>query len=175
MKRPLVLALLALVLTSFQAALAVVLGVSSLPFVPGVVLVAYAALVDPPVEAAITATLVGLVVDALSGTPLGLNVLACLLALLTGRLFAPWVLQPRGVAALLFTGGLSAGYHLVALTLLYVFSAERKAFGFLPMLTTAAGNALLAVVVIPVTRRALVAVGLEDKGESLRDRLSTRP
>jgi hypothetical protein len=172
--RALALALLALLLTAAQASLAVTLGVSSLPFVPGVILVAYAALVDPPVEAAISATLVGLVVDALSGTPLGLNVLACLLALLVGRLFVPWVTAPRGLAALAFTGGLSAGYHLVALTLLFVFSAERKAFGFLPMITIAVGNAVAAVVVITLTQRLLVAFKLEQKGETIHERLSSR-
>lgn len=49
MTRPLILMALALVLHALQAALAVALSTSGLPLTPAVVLVAYAALVEPPV------------------------------------------------------------------------------------------------------------------------------
>lgn len=174
MSRVLVLAVLALLLHALESGLAVVLGATSLPVAPAVVLVAYAALVEPPVEAALTASSLGLVLDALSGTALGLNMLACLLVLLLGRFAAPRVPSPRGVSAFLFAALLSAGYHTLVLTLLYVFEAQRESFGFQGIVTTSIANGLLALLLFPLVQRLLVALGLEEREATMEERLSRR-
>src|SRR5690606_34090125 len=73
MNRALLAVAATVLLASVRRALPVMLGVSSVPFTPGSVVVAYAALTKPPIEAAITASLCGLVVDGLSGIPLGVS------------------------------------------------------------------------------------------------------
>ena len=172
MTRALVLSLLALVLTAATGALAVMFGWSSVPLVPGVLLVAYAAIVDPPVEAAVSAALMGLVIDALVGTPLGVNVLACVAVLVGSRFFVGWVTAPRGIPSFLFTAGFSAAHALLALSLLFLFQ-RRQSFGLAELFSTALVNAVFSVVLFPVVRRLLVALRLEERGESLQERLSS--
>jgi len=174
LSRIFILAGLGLLLHAIQAALAVALGVTSLPLAPAVVLVAYAALVEPPVEAALAASSLGLVLDALSGSPLGLNMLACLLALLLGRLAAGVVSSPRGIPAFLFASVLSAGYHLFVLTLLFVFGTDRESFGLQGILSASLANGLLALLLFPLLQRLLVSVGLEERQESMEERLRRR-
>lgn len=174
MNRSLLLALLALVLHALQAAAAVSLGVSGLPMVPAVVLVAYAALAEPPVEAAVSATFLGLVLDALSGSPLGLNILACLLALFVGRLSAGMVAGPFGASAFAFAAVLSAGYHLFVLFLLTVFGAPRGGLGIGSVLWTGFVDGLLAVVLMPMVQWLFVRLGLEEREVTLKERLRSR-
>lgn len=174
MSRVLTLALFAWFLHAAQAALAVAFGLSSLPVVPAVVLVAYAALVEPPVVAAVSAAVLGLILDALSGSPLGLNMLACLLALLSGRLASGWVAAPRGLGAFLFTGTLAAGYHLFVVTLLYVFGIHPESFAIQGVLSEALWNGLFGVVVLPFTQWLLVSLHLEEREMTLAERLSRR-
>ncbi len=174
MSRVLLLAGLGLLLHALEAGLAVVLGVTSIPLAPAVVLVAYAALVEPPVEAALTASSLGLVLDALSGSALGLNMLACLLVLLLGRVAAARVPSPRGVSGFLFAALLSAGYHLLVLTLLYVFEADRESFAVQGIVTTSISNGLLSLLLFPLAQRLLVVVGLEEREASMEERLARR-
>lgn len=174
MTRSLLLATLGLLLHAVQAAVAVAFGWESMPVAPAVVLVAYAALAEPPVEAAITATFLGLILDALSGSPIGLNMLSCLLALLVGRLAARWVTAPRGWGALAFGAALSAGYHLFLLILLKTFGAYREGLGILSVLSTALWDGLLSVVLMPATQWLLVAVRLEEREVTATERLSRR-
>jgi rod shape-determining protein MreD len=173
MRRSLLFALLALLATAFLAALAVPLGVLSVPIVPGVILVAYAAIVDPPVEAAITAALVGLTMDAMAGTPLGVNVLACVLVLVASRLVIAWVTQPRGVQAALFVAGFSAAYAFLASVLVNLFQ-RRESFGLAAVFVLALTNGLASFLVLPLLSRALVILRLEEKGESLQERLASK-
>lgn len=174
MSRVLVLALLAVLLHALDAGLAVAVGASSLPFVPAVILVAYAALVEPPGVAVVSASTAGLVLDALSGAPLGLNMLACLLALLLGRLSSSWVKTPRGPPAFLFAGGLSAGYHLFVVTLLYVFGSHPESLALQGLFSTALWNGLASLAVFPFTQWLLVRLGLEEREQTLAERLSRR-
>jgi cell shape-determining protein MreD len=174
MSRILILVGLGLLLHAAESAVAVILGMTSLPVAPAVVLVAYAALVEPPVEASLSASSLGLVLDALSGSPLGLNMLACLLALLLGRLAAGWVSSPRGLGAFAFASLLSAGYYLFVLTLLFVFGTDRESFGLQGLTTTSLMNGLLALLLFPICQKLLVWVGLEERSESMEERLKQR-
>lgn len=170
MTRSLALAAVTLVLTALCGALAVPLSVSALPVVPGIIVLAYAALVDPPVEAALSAALIGLVLDALSGTPLGVNVLACVLVLVLSRLALGWVTSARGVQAALFAAGVSAAWAFIALVLLSLF--QRRAFGIGAIPVLALCNGLLALALMPALTRLLVVLRLEERGESLQERLA---
>ncbi len=173
MTRALVLTGLALLLTAVAGAAAVMFGWSYVPVVPGVLLVAYAAIVDPPVEAAVTAALIGIVVDALAGTPLGLNVLACVAVLVGSRFVVGFVPSPRGFRSFLFVGGISAAHALVSLLLLFLFQ-RRESFGFFPLVLTAVANALASLLVFPLLQRLLIALDLEEKGETLQERLASK-
>jgi rod shape-determining protein MreD len=172
--RILILAGIGLLLHAGVSALAVVIGATSLPVAPAVVLVGYAALVEPPVEASLTASSLGLVLDALSGSPLGLNMLACLLALLLGRLAAGWVTSPRGLSAFLFASVLSAGYYLFVLSLLFIFGTERESFGLQGLVTTSLTNGALALVLFPACQRLLIWAGLEERSKTMEERLRHR-
>jgi hypothetical protein len=173
MTRPLVLALFALILTAISGALAVMFGWSTIPIVPGVLLCAYAAIVDPPIQAALGASLIGLVIDALSGTPLGVNVIACVAVLSASRFVVSFVPLPRGLPSFLFVGGFSGVWAFLALLLLYLFQS-REGFGFGAMFATAIVNAVASVVVFPVLSRILVLLRLEEKGETLQERLASK-
>lgn len=172
MTRALFLALLALVLTAGTGALAVMFGWSSVPFVPGVLLVAYAAIVDPPVEAAVSAALIGLVIDALAGTPLGVNVLACVAVLVGSRFVVGFVTAPRGAPSFLFVAGFSAAHALLALSLLFLFQ-RRESFGLVALIATALVNGVGSLALFPLVRRLLILLRLEERGETLQERLSS--
>jgi cell shape-determining protein MreD len=168
-----VLVVLAVVLTAGMAALAVLLGLSSLPVVPGVLLVAYAAIVHPPTEAAVGAALIGLAMDALAGTPLGVNVLASVAVLVGSRVFAGWVTAPRGLPSFLFVACVSVAHAFLSLLLLFLFQ-RREAFGFVGLFSTALANALASVVLFPIIQRIFVGLALEERGESLQERLASK-
>jgi rod shape-determining protein MreD len=172
MSRSLLLATLGLLLHAIVAALAVALGWDALPVAPAVVLVAYAALAEPPIEAAISATLLGFMLDALSGSPIGMNMLACLLALLVGRLAAGAVAAPRGLGAFVFGGGMSMGYHLFLLIVLLMFGGERESFGLLSILSTGLFDGLVALVLMPATQALFIALGLEQREVTMTERLT---
>lgn len=174
MTRSLLLSLIGLFLHALEAGAAVAFGLEGLPLTPAVVLVAYAALAEPPVEAAVSAVLLGLVLDAVSGSPLGLNMLACLIALLSGRVLSSWVSAPRGLPALAFAAGMSAGYHLFILVLRVLFAGHREVKGVLDVVAVALGDGVLALFLMPTVQWALVKLGLEDPEDPLEQRLSAR-
>lgn len=174
MIRVLFLAGMALLLHGMQAALAVSFGVSSLPVLPAVVLVAYAALVEPPVVAALAASTIGLLLDALSGSPLGLNMLACLLALLLGRSAAEWIHAPRGTPAFLFTAAMAAGYHVFVVTLPWAFGPHPDEWVISGFMSTAWWNGVASLFIFPLAQRVLVRMGLEEREETLSERLARR-
>ena len=171
MSRVLVLSLLTLLLTALAGAISVAAGWSSLPIVPGVILCAYAAMVDPPIEGVVTAAAIGLVVDAMTGSSLGLNVLALVAVLVASRAFTGWVTSPRGLPAALFVGGFSAAHAFLSLLLLFLFQ-RRAGFGFLSILWVAGANALVSVALIPLLQRLLVTLRLEERDETLQERLA---
>lgn len=174
MLRVLLLTLLAVVLHSAAAALPVVFGTPALPLLPGVLLVAYAALVEPPVSAALAVSSMGLLVDALSGTPLGLHMLASLVALLVGRLAADWVSVPRGLPAFLFTAVMAGAYHIVVVTLPWMFGPHPDEWRVSGFLSTALWNGFAALGLFPFVQGILVRLGLEEREETLSERLARR-
>ena len=173
MTRVVLLAALALVLTAVTGAQAVMLGWSSLPVVPGVLLCAYAAIVDPPIEAAISAAVIGLVVDALAGTPFGVNVLSCVAVLVGSRFVVALVPSPRGFRSFVFVGGFSGAHALISLVMLFLFQ-RREGFGFVPLISTAVANAIVSIALFPLLQRLFVALKLEERGESLQQRLASK-
>lgn len=173
MSRVLVLAALTVLLTALCGAVSVAAGWASLPIVPGVILCAYAAMVDPPIEGVVTAAAIGLVVDAMTGTSLGLNVLACVAVLVASRFVTGWVTSPRGLPAALFVAGFSATHSFLALLLLFLFQ-RRGGFGLLSVFTVAVSNALVSVALIPLVQRLLVALRLEERDVTLQERLASK-
>lgn len=171
MRRIAVLALLTLVLTALGGALSVAFGWSSLPIVPGAILCAYAALVDPPIEGVLTAATIGLVVDAMTGTSLGLNVLALVAVLVGSRLVTGFVTSPRGLPAAAFVSGFSAAHAFFALLLLFLFQ-RRGGFGLTSVFTVALANGAASFALIPLLQRLLVALRLEERDETLQERLA---
>lgn len=174
MLRVLVFTLMAVGLHGAAAVLPVALHAASMPLLPGVVLVAYAALVEPPVAAALAASTLGLLVDALSGTPLGLHMLASLVALLVGRLAADWVSAPRGVPAFLFTATMAGAYHVVVVTLPWMFGPHPDEWRVAGFWSTAFWNGFAALGLFPVVQGVLVRLGLEEREETLSERLARR-
>lgn len=172
MTRSILLVLVALLLHAAEAALAVAFGMEGLPLVPGIVVVAYAALVEPPMEAFTTAALVGVVMDALLGTPVGLNMLACLFALGIGRVFAEKVSSPRTLIAFLFAAGISAAYHAFVVTLLLIFTSEQAGRGLFSVVPIALANGALSFALFPLLRRLLIAAQLEEREVSFEERLA---
>ena len=175
------LAAFGFLLHALSAGVAVALGVDVLPLVPGVVLVAYAALAEPPLEAALSASSLGLVMDALSGSPVGLNMLACLLALLLGRLASSQVASTQSFTAVLFAAALSAGYHVFVLALLFLFGGAQSeqlgltgTLGVSGALWSAIWNGALAFALFPLIQRLMVRLGLEERELSFQERLHGR-
>ncbi len=162
-----------LVVTAICGSLPVLFGWPALPVTPGAVVCAYAALTTPPIEAAVTAALVGLVVDALSGSPIGASSLALLVTLLTSRLGVSLVPLARGGAAFAFVAAFAAFHALLAQALLALF-AQRRAVDLVIVVVVGILDALLSLILFPVLRRVLVILRLEDKGATLGERLSAR-
>ena len=154
------------------SASAVVFGFEGLPIAPAVVLVAYAALAEPPIEAAISAAFLGFVLDALTGAPVGLNMLACVVAFFLAWPNALWVSSPRSLSAFLFAGGMSAGYFLTLRVLLLIFNDEP--FGVQGLFTIALANGALALLLFPPWHRLLVRLGLETDQANLEQKLEMR-
>lgn len=174
MSRVLWLAGFSLVLQSVVAATAVAFGLASVPLTPAVLMVAYAALIEPPIEGALTATTVGFLLDALSGAAVGLNMLACLLLFLCGRVAAKRVPSSVGVIAALFVSGLAAGYYLFVLTLLYAFDRGRQSLALDGLFSTSLLTGASSLLVFPLIQRLFVSLGLEERTASVAERLSRR-
>lgn len=155
------------------ASLPVLFGWSALLVTPGAVVCAYAALTQPPIEAAVTAALVGFVVDALSGSPLGASSLALVVTLLTSRLGVALVPVATGVTAFIFVFAFGAFHALLAQALLALF-AQRRSVDVAIVVIVAVSDALLSLLLFPLIRRMLVLLRLEDKGATLRERLAAR-
>lgn len=164
---------LALITTAIGAALPVVFGTGAWPLTPAVVLVAYAALTVPPLEAAVTAALVGLIVDALAGAPLGVSSFALVVTLLLSRLVVSLVPTARGPLALAFVFGFGFVHALLAQTLLAVFG-QNRVVDVLVVVGVGVLDAVAALVLFPLIRGALVVLRLEDKSATFKERLQAR-
>ena len=170
MTRPLAFAALTFVLTALTGALSVLFDVGSLPWVPGTALLAFVALVDPPLSAAITAATIGFMMDALSGSPLGLNVLACVATLIAGGLFVPWFPTVTRWRGALFASGVAALHASLVLVVVYLFQ-RRESFGGLAIAAAALANGAASLAIFPLARWVLVSLRLEGRGSSLEHRM----
>ena len=174
MNRALLAVAATVLLASVRRALPVMLGVSSVPFTPGSVVVAYAALTKPPIEAAITASLCGLVVDGLSGIPLGVSSFALVVTLLLSRLGIRFVPRARGVGAFAFAFLFAVVQAVIATTLLTVFGDRGGSVHLSGLVTLGVVDGALALVVFPLLHSLSVRLGLEDRDSTLGERLATR-
>ncbi len=174
MSRVLVAMVATLVVVACQRAMAVVLGTTSLPVTAGVVVVAYAAINWPPVEAAVAAALCGLVIDALSGMPLGVSSFALVITLLVARLGLRFVSESRGVAASAFAGVFGMLQALVATSSLAAFGEGHGGFDLAGAFAIGVLDFALALALFPLLHQLLVALSLEERSTSLRERLAAR-
>ncbi len=174
MSRVLVAMLATLVLVSLRRVLPVIIGVSSLPVTPGAVIVAYAALTWPPIEAVVVAALCGLIVDALSGMPLGISSFALVVTVLTTRLGLQFFTRSRGLAASAFAGGFGMLQALIATSLLAAFGDRHGSIDVVSGVLIGISDFVVALAVFPLLHAILVKLGLEERGATLRERLASR-
>jgi len=171
--RTFVAMVMTLVVTAVFAGLPVLFGTQAWPVTPGAVVVAYAALTVPPVEAAVAAGLVGLVVDALAGSPIGVSSFALVVTLLLSRLGVSLVPAPRGLASLAFVVAFGVTHAFFAQTLLALFG-QRRAVDLVVVVTVGVLDGLLSLLLFPLLRFVLVVLRLEDRSATLGERLSLR-
>jgi hypothetical protein len=164
----------AFVVMSVFGALPVALGVGPFALLPGVIFIAYAALLHAGEEAAITASLVGLVIDARVGAPLGLNALAGVLTLVMSRPTLPFLPGRGTLGSSLFVGIFSAVHVVVVVLLLVVFGGRQLRLEWTTALLAGVGNALCAVVLFPLYAWLLVLLRLEERNAPMQERLSRR-
>jgi hypothetical protein len=166
--------LVALVLTAVGSASAVTLGSAGIPFTPGSIVVAYAALATPPVEAAFSAVLVGLVVDALSGTSLGASSFSLLVTLLVSRLGVSLVPSTRDGSAVAFVGLFAVVQALLAMTMVALFGQPHARIDVWMAVIVGVFDAVVSLVVFPALHAVFVLLRLEERSATLRERLQAR-
>ena len=174
MSRVLVAMFVTLVLVAVRRAVPVMIGVTGLPLTPGAVVVAYAALSWPPVEAAVAGALCGLIVDALSGMPLGVSSFAMVVTLLATRLTLRFFTRSRGLAASAFAGGFCLLQAVITNGLLAAFGDRHGGLEVGQAARVALLDFVLALAVFPMLHALLVSLRLEERGASLRERLASR-
>jgi hypothetical protein len=174
MRRVALAALMTLVLVALQRALPVVLGVASITVTPAAIIVAYAGLTLAPLEAVIIAGVVGVIVDALTGMPLGLGSFSLVLSLLVARLGLRLTTSNRGVVAAAFAGGLGFLQCAIVVVLLTAFTERAALASFGDAVIVGVVDAILAALVFPLYHRVSVGAGLEERGARLRERLASR-
>lgn len=153
--------------------LPVVVGLASLPATPVAIIVAWAALVLPPLEAVVAASLCGFIVDALAGLPVGLSSFSLVVVLLIARLGTRSVPRAVGPVAALFAGGVGLLQVTVSWVLLAVFAPERAPWQPGTLILVGALDAGLALLLLPLLDRLGVLVGIE-RSTSTADRLAAR-
>jgi|GEM_PF-2163387 len=173
MNRALLAMAVCLVAMATLRVLPVVLGVSAVPLTPAAVVVAWAALVLPPLEAVVTASLCGLIVDALAGLPVGLSSFSLVVALLVARLGTRSVTRAVGPLAALFAGGVGLLQVTLSWLLLAVFAPERAPWQPGTLFLVGIFDGVLALLLLPLLDRLGVLVGLE-RSTSTADRLAAR-
>ena len=173
MNRALLAVACCLVAMAVLRAAAVVLGVSGVPVTPAAVVVAWAALALPPLEAVVAASLCGLVVDALGGLPVGLSSFSLVVSLLLARLGTRSVTRAVGPLAALFAGGVGLLQATISWLLLAIFAPERAPWQPGTLMLVGLFDAALAWALLPMLDRLGVLVGLE-RSTSTADRLAAR-
>ncbi len=163
-----------LLLTGIFSAVAVALGCGPLLMTPGSIVVAYAALTVSPIEAALAATLVGFVVDALGGALLGASSFSLLVTLLASRLAVGLVASPRSGQALLFVGGFAVTQALTAMILQALFAQGAAVVHVADAFLLGVLDAIVAAVVFPLLHETFVLLRWEERNTTLRERLQSR-
>jgi hypothetical protein len=164
----------ALVFTALCSACAVTLGIAAVPVTPGSIVVAYAALATPPVEAAFSAVLVGLVVDALSGTSLGASSFSLLVTLLVSRMGVSLVPSTRDRFAYAFVALFSSAQALLAMVMIALFGQAHARLDVATAVAVGVLDALLALALFPALHAVFVLLRLEERSATLRERLQAR-
>lgn len=166
--------LAALAVTALGSACSVTLGTAALPITPGSIVVAYAALATPPVEAAFSAVLVGLVVDALSGTSLGASSFSLLVTLLVSRLGVSLVPSTRDRIAFAFVGVFAFAQALLAMVMVALFGQAHARLDVATAVVVGLLDAVVALAVFPALHAVFVLLRLEERSATLRERLQAR-
>ncbi len=174
MTRVLVFLVTTILVTAVASSLAVGTGVGAVPLTAGSVVLAYAALATPPVEAAFSATIVGLVVDALAGAALGLSSFSLLVTLLVSRLAIGFVPSTREPIALLFVGAFAGVQALVAMTMLALSGPTQRGIDLFVAGKIALVDAGAAYWLFPLLHEVFVLLRLEERSATLRERLQAR-
>jgi cell shape-determining protein MreD len=165
--------LFTIVVTAVSSALAVTVGSSGLPVTAGSIVVAYAALATPPIEAAFSAALVGLVVDALNGAALGTSSFTLLATLLASRLGIELVPTNRGWPAWTFVGVFAFAQTLLAMLLLALFG-QRSAVDVGGAVAIGVVDGVVAMGLFPALHGVLVLLRVEERSATLGERLQAR-
>jgi len=163
-----------LIATAAASALAVALGTAALPLTPGSVVVAYAALTTPPVEAAFSAALVGLIVDALAGASLGASSFSLLVTLLVSRLGVGFVPSTRDAVSFLFVGAFAFTQALCAMAMVALFGPTHRGVDLSVAVVVALVDIVVAWALFPVLHEVFVLLRLEERSATLRERLQAR-
>ena len=165
---------LALLTTGFLSAVSVALGISNLPLLPVILLVAYLVVADSGLEGMLMTAALGLFLDAWAGYLLGINMLICLGLFIAGSPLGGWGSSPRGVAGF-FLGAISAmTYTLIHGALFTIFGEGEGRLSLSTMLNAGFWNGILGVLLFPVIDQLFIYFGFSERELSLAERLSSR-
>lgn len=173
MSRALLPMMVTLVAMATLRALPVIGGLAAVPATPGAVVVAWAALALPPLDAVVTAALCGLIADALGGLPVGLSSFSLVVALLVARLGTRGMTRAVGPLAALFAGGFGLLQVVVSWALLALFAPERAPWQPGALILTGVVDVGVALVLLPILDRLGVLIGLA-RSTSTAERLAAR-
>jgi hypothetical protein len=164
----------ALVLVSVLGALAVTFGTGAFLATPGAVVVAYAAITAPPIEAAFSAVLVGLVVDVVAGTSLGVSSFSLLVTLLLARFGVSLVPSPRHPTAYAFVAAFAAVEALVSMLLLALFAQRHAPIAPGKIVVVSIVDTVIAFLLFSALHELFVLLHLEERTATLKERLQAR-
>jgi hypothetical protein len=171
---PVVVALAAWFSEALTSGLAMVFTLESAPILPSVAFMAFAVLMLETTEAAITAALVGVVFDALSGSIVGLNMLGGVLVWLAARPATVLISRPRAASIFTFTALTAAAYQVGMVALINVFSDGVHPLSVGGLVITSLLTGLFAIGAFPLLNRALVFIGIAAAEENLSEKLARR-
>ena len=174
MVRAILVISLALVTTSMVSALTAVFGTGYFPFLPVILLLAYIGIADFGAEGMILAALLGLLMDAWSGTLLGINMLICLFLYFGGAPLARVTGAPQGLPAFLVGSIFVGSYGFIHNGLFALFRRGPQKIEFVDILVSGLLNGMLAVLFFPLIHFLFVYFGFSEREASLAERLSNR-
>ena len=165
MVRAILVLSLALVTTSMVSALTAVFGTSYLAFLPAILLVAYIGIADTGPEGMILAALLGLLMDAWSGTLLGVNMLICLFLYFVGAPLARISGAPQGLPAFMVGSLFVVAYGFIYNGLFALFRRGPQNIEFVDILVSGLLNGMLALMFFPFIHFLFVYFGFPAERE----------